>query len=92
MQWRRVIGDSPKRREDLRFVTGRGSYLDDFAFERLTHAVVLRSPRAHALIRGIAAAGARVMPGVLAVLTADDARKITLTTAPLRSHSCWAAA
>src|SRR5437660_11160515 len=71
---RSVIGDAPKRREDLRFVTGRGSYLDDLAFDGLTHAVVLRSPHAHALIRGIAAAGARGAPGVLAVLTAEDAR------------------
>ena len=41
---RSVIGDRPKRREDLRFLTGRGSYLDDLAFDRLAHAVVLRSP------------------------------------------------
>src|SRR6266446_9942623 len=79
---RSVIGDTPKRREDLRFVTGRGSYLDDLAFDGLTHAVVLRSPHAHALIRGIAAAGARVMPGVLAVLTAEDANADRLK--PLR--------
>src|SRR5438034_3654558 len=71
---RAVIGDAPKRREDLRFVTGRGSYLDDLAFADLVHAVVLRSPHAHALIRGIAAAAAQAMPGVLAVLTAEDAR------------------
>ena len=79
---RSVIGDAPKRREDLRFVTGRGSYLDDLAFAGLTHAVVLRSAHAHALIRGIAAAEARAMPGVLAVLTADDARAYGLN--PLR--------
>ena len=79
---RSVIGDAPKRREDLRFVTGRGSYLDDLAFAGLIHAVVLRSARAHALIRGIAAAEARAMPGVLAVLTADDARAYGLN--PLR--------
>ena len=50
---RSVIGDRPKRREDVRFLTGRGSYLDDLAFERLTHAVVLRSPHAHAVIEDI---------------------------------------
>src|SRR2546421_7513784 len=70
---RSVIGDRPKRREDARFLTGRGSSLDDLVFDGLTHAVVLRSPHAHALIRGITAAGARAMPGVLAVLTAEDA-------------------
>jgi carbon-monoxide dehydrogenase large subunit len=67
------IGDRPKRREDLRFVTGRGAYLDDLAFAGLTHAVVLRSPHAHARIDGIAAQAARAAPGVLAVLTARDA-------------------
>jgi aerobic carbon-monoxide dehydrogenase large subunit len=66
------IGDAPKRREDLRFLTGRGRYLDDLAFEKLAHAVVLRSPHAHARIDGIDAAVARAAPGVLAVLTAAD--------------------
>ena len=66
------IGDSPKRREDLRFLTGQGRYLDDLPFDRLTHAVVLRSAHAHAHIRDIDAAAAKSMPGVLAVLTAAD--------------------
>ena len=66
------IGDAPKRREDLRFVTGRGRYLDDIAFAGLAHAVVLRSPHAHARIAGIDTAAARVAPGVLAVLTAAE--------------------
>ena len=47
------IGASPRRREDARFVTGQGAYLDDLRFERLAHAVVLRSPHAHARIRSI---------------------------------------
>ena len=71
---RSVIGDRPKRREDVRFLTGRGSYLDDLTFEGLTHAVVLRSPHAHALIEGMHPEEARAMPGVLAVLAAEDAR------------------
>ena len=45
-----TIGDSPRRREDARFVTGGGAYLDDLRFDRLAHAVVLRSPHAHAWI------------------------------------------
>src|SRR5947208_15499736 len=69
---RSVIGDAPKRREDLRFVTGRGRYLDDLAFEGLAHAVVLRSPHAHAVIRAVDTEAARAAPGVLAVLTAED--------------------
>jgi aerobic carbon-monoxide dehydrogenase large subunit len=67
------IGDAPRRREDRRFLTGRGQYLDDLKFDNLAHAVVLRSPYAHALIERIDAAAARAAPGVLAVLTAADA-------------------
>ncbi|HTV89594.1 MAG TPA: hypothetical protein VME41_11315, partial [Stellaceae bacterium] len=67
------IGDAPKRREDLRFVIGRGRYLDDIAFDGLAHAVVLRSPHAHARIDRIDATAARAAAGVLAVLTAADA-------------------
>ena len=69
-----VIGAAPKRREDLRFVTGSGRYLDDLAFERLTHAVVLRSPRPHARIERILTERPRAAPGVLTVLTAEDVR------------------
>ncbi len=69
-----IIGDAPKRREDARFTTGRGSYLDDLPFEGLVHAVFLRSPHAHASIGRIETAAARAMPGVLAVLTESDAR------------------
>ena len=64
----------PKRREDLRFLTGNGRYLDDLAVDGLTHAIVLRSPHAHARVLSIDTAAARAMPGVLAVLTAADAR------------------
>jgi aerobic carbon-monoxide dehydrogenase large subunit len=73
MTIRSVIGEAPKRREDARFVTGGGAYLDDLAFGGMAHAVVLRSPHAHARIEGIDAAAARAVPGVLAVLTAADA-------------------
>jgi carbon-monoxide dehydrogenase large subunit len=69
---RSVIGDAPKRREDLRFLTGNGRYLDDLTFEDLAHAVVLRSLHAHALIERILTEKARAAPGVLAVLTAKD--------------------
>ncbi len=69
---RSVIGDTPKRREDARFTTGQGQYLDDLTFPNLTHAIVLRSPHAHALINRIDTAPALASPGVLAVLTASD--------------------
>ncbi len=73
MTIRSGIGDAPKRREDARFLTGRGNYLDDLAFADLAHAAVLRSPHAHAHIDGIDTRRARAMPGVLAVLTAAEA-------------------
>ncbi|RAI54597.1 xanthine dehydrogenase family protein molybdopterin-binding subunit [Roseicella frigidaeris] len=68
------IGDRPRRREDQRFLTGAGRYLDDLAFEGLAHAALLRSPHAHAAIRGIETAAARASPGVLAVLTGAELR------------------
>ena len=68
------IGDAPKRREDLRFITGRGRYLDDLGFEGLMHAVVVRSPHAHARIERTDTRAAQAAPGVLAVLTAADVR------------------
>src|SRR5580700_8068091 len=71
---RSVIGDRPKRREDLRFITGRGGYLDDFAFAGLAHAVVLRSPHAHAVFGAVDSEAAQAAPGVLAVLTGEDAQ------------------
>ncbi len=68
-----IIGDSPKRREDARFVVGAGAYLDDLAFANLAHAVLVRSPHPHATILGIDTTEARRAPGVLAVLTIADA-------------------
>jgi aerobic carbon-monoxide dehydrogenase large subunit len=68
-----VIGDVPKRREDARFITGRGLYVDDLSLEDVAHAVVLRSPHAHALIEQIDTQAARATRGVLGVLTAAEA-------------------
>jgi carbon-monoxide dehydrogenase large subunit len=80
-----VIGDSPKRREDARFITGRGAYVDDLVFDGLSRAVFVRSPHAHARIRSIDASAARRAPGVLAVLTAAEARADGLK--PLRPYA-----
>jgi carbon-monoxide dehydrogenase large subunit len=80
-----TIGDSPKRREDARFITGGGAYLDDLRFDRLVHAVVLRSPHAHARLGAIDVAAAKSAPGVLAVLTAADAAADGL--GPLRPYA-----
>ncbi|HZT87843.1 MAG TPA: xanthine dehydrogenase family protein molybdopterin-binding subunit [Stellaceae bacterium] len=79
---RHGIGDSPKRREDERFLTGRGRYLDDLRFEHAAHAVVLRSPHAHARIDGIDTTAGCAAPGVLAVLTAAEAAADGLSPLP----------
>src|SRR5260370_24172165 len=62
-----TIGDSPRRREDARFITGGGAYLDDLPFDRLAHAVVLRSPPAPAWIHAVNVGPPRAAPGVPAV-------------------------
>ena len=69
---RAIIGDSPRRREDARFVTGHGAYLDDLRFDGVSHAVFLRSPHAHARIAAIDTADALKTPGVLSILTAKE--------------------
>ena len=66
------IGAPVRRKEDHRFVTGKGRYVDDLDRPGQAYAYFLRSPHAHAAIRGIDAAAAKAMPGVLAVLTGDD--------------------
>jgi carbon-monoxide dehydrogenase large subunit len=75
------IGRPVRRREDLRLLTGRGRYSDDLSLPDQAYAVMVRSPHAHALIRCIDTA-ARAAPGVLAVLTAEDARADGLKPLP----------
>jgi carbon-monoxide dehydrogenase large subunit len=70
---RSTIGHSPKRREDRKFLMGQGRYLDDLSIENLSHAVILRSPHAHARLRSIDSATAQTAPGVLTILTHEDA-------------------
>jgi len=67
-----LIGRSLTRIEDLPLVTGRGRFLDDLQPPGCLIATFLRSPHAHARVTGIDTAAARAMPGVAAVLTADD--------------------
>src|ERR687894_99016 len=66
------IGAPVRRKEDQRFVTGQGRYVDDFDRPGQAYAFFLRSPHAHAEIRSIDTGPARGMPGVLAILTGDD--------------------
>jgi carbon-monoxide dehydrogenase large subunit len=66
------IGRSLHRLEDLRFLTGRGRYVEDIDLPGQLHAIVLRSPHGHAAIEAIDSAAARAMPGVHGVFTAAD--------------------
>src|SRR6202045_955909 len=66
------IGAPVRRKEDHRFITGRAHYTDDITRPGQAYVFVLRSPHAHAKIKGIDTAAARAMPGVLAVLTGAD--------------------
>ena len=76
------IGQSVRRKEDARLLTGLGCYSDDFNLPGQAHSTVVRSPHAHARIRAIDIRAAREMPGVLAVLTGADATADGLTPIP----------
>src|SRR5467141_515052 len=63
------IGDSIKRKEDDRFIRGRGNYLDDVVLPGMLHMAINRSPFAHAKIKSINTDAAQAVPGVVAVVT-----------------------
>ena len=67
-----VLGSPVPRSEDRPLLTGAARYLDDVACEGALQAVFIRSPLAHAAVRSVDAAEARALPGVAAVLTAED--------------------
>jgi carbon-monoxide dehydrogenase large subunit len=67
-----ILGAAVRRREDPRLVTGKGRFVADLPAEGALHAHFVRSPVAHARIRGLDATAARAMPGVAAVFTAED--------------------
>ena len=66
------IGAAVRRKEDYRFITGRGNYVDDMTRPGQVYAYLLRSPVAHANIRSIDTSAAASASGVLAVYTAQD--------------------
>lgn len=69
---REGIGAPVRRKEDLRFLTGRGCYTDDLQLPDQLCAAFVRSPYAHAEIRGVDASRALSLPGVIAVFTGED--------------------
>src|SRR5262245_12417878 len=68
----KLFGASIKRREDPRFITGKGNYTDDVKLVGMTYAAFVRSPHAHARVKNIDVSKARAVPGVVAVFTGAD--------------------
>jgi aerobic carbon-monoxide dehydrogenase large subunit len=66
------IGHSVKRKEDARFLRGKGTYVDDIKLPGMLYMDIVRSPYAHAMIKNIDASRALALPGVLAVITGKD--------------------
>jgi carbon-monoxide dehydrogenase large subunit len=67
-----LVGSPVERVEDLRFLRGRGQYVDDVARPDMLHAAILRNSVAHGRVRAIDVAAARALPGVHSVITAKD--------------------
>ena len=77
------IGSRVKRQEDIRLLRGTGKYVGDIHRAGMMHAVVLRSPHAHARIVKVDARRALQLPGIIGVLTAADIP--ALQTIPMRT-------
>jgi carbon-monoxide dehydrogenase large subunit len=76
------LGTSRKRVEDVRFTQGKGNYVDDIKMPGMLHMDIVRSPLAHARIKKIDKSEALKVPGVIAVLTADDLKPLKLHWMP----------
>src|SRR6202022_850345 len=80
------MGHSVKRKEDLRFIQGKGTYVDDVSLPGMVYGHMIRSPYAHARITGIRSDEAKKLPGVLAVITGQDLEKAGLAWMPTLFH------
>src|ERR687885_684655 len=79
-----------KRKEDARFIRGKGTYLDDIRLPGMLHAAILRSPYAHARINSIDTSAALAHPNVAAVITAKDLETLGLAWMPTISYDTQA--
>src|SRR5262245_56104549 len=79
-----------KRKEDARFIRGKGNYLDDIRLPGMLHAAILRSPYAHAKINSIDTSAALAHPKVAAVITAKDLETLGLAWMPTISYDTQA--
>src|ERR1700739_7084 len=76
------MGHSMKRKEDSRFLQGRGNYVDDVNLPHMVYGQMVRSPYAHARIKSINTEAAKKLPGVLAIITGEDLAKANLAWMP----------
>ena len=76
------IGTARKRKEDARFIRGKGNYVDDIKLKGMLHGDFVRSSHAHALIKSIDTEAALKVPGVLAVVTAKELEPLSLHWMP----------
>jgi aerobic carbon-monoxide dehydrogenase large subunit len=81
----RGIGHSVKRKEDDRFIQGKGTYVDDVKLPNMLYLALLRSPYAHATINGIDTSAAAAVPGVVAVVTGELMAQHNLAWMPTMS-------
>ena len=72
------IGRPVDRVEDPALLTGRAGFIDDLSFPGMLHCAILRSPYAHARVKSIDTSAAEKLPGVVAVLTGEDAKRWTI--------------
>src|SRR3954469_15244181 len=86
MVLRSYVGASVKRREDPRLITGSSVYVDDLKLPGMVHVSIVRSPYAPANITGIDTSAALLMPGVVAVITADELAEVLRSKYPVKSQ------
>jgi carbon-monoxide dehydrogenase large subunit len=84
------IGESIKRKEDGRFIRGKGNYLDDIELQGMLHMAILRSPHAHARVKSVDTSAADSMPGVVAVVTGELMAQHKLAWMPTLSYDTQA--
>jgi aerobic carbon-monoxide dehydrogenase large subunit len=80
------MGHSVKRKEDQRFVLGKGTYVEDIRLPGMVYGQMVRSPYAHARIVAVRTEEAMKVPGVLAVITGEDLAKAGLAWMPTLFH------
>ncbi|HEY6248656.1 MAG TPA: aerobic carbon-monoxide dehydrogenase large subunit [Candidatus Angelobacter sp.] len=79
------MGHSLKRKEDPRFIQGKGNYVDDVNLPGMVYGQLVRSPFAHARLKSVNTENAKKLPGVLAVITGADLEKAGLSWMPTLS-------